>query len=562
MTADLKRHSNGLTEGPGNAPYRALLRAAGLDDDALGRPFIGVSNTWVEAMPCNAHLRELAEHVKRGIRDAGGTPLEFNSVAISDGVLSHDALGASLVSRELIADSIELAAIAYEFDGLVTIGACDKTIPGSIMGMLRVDRPGLFVYGGSMMPGVLHGREITIQDMAEAVGSFVTGAISAAELDEMERVVCPGAGTCGAMYTANTMASAVEALGLTISGATSPPAVSQRRQEIAYQSGRQAVETLRLGIRPRQMLTHASLLNAITVTAAAGGSTNAVLHLMAFATEADVSLSLDEFGTVSDKTPYLVALKPGGKFVMSDWDRVGGIPLVMKMLLDGDLLDGNTPSIDGRTLRQRLAAIDATPDGRVVHSLQQPIKSSGGFMILRGSLAPDGAVLKISGTSVGFLRGPARVFDSEKTAFEAAIRRVIQPGDVVVIRNEGPRGGPGMKETSRVTSVLVGQGLKDSVALITDGRFSGITHGVAIGHVAPEAAVGGPLALVRDGDMIRIDLAARTIDLEIADEALALRRAKWTPPAPKYTRGVFAKYAAMVDSAAVGAVCGVRAVQC
>ena len=550
-----KRFSAGLTSGVENAPYRALLRAAGLDDKALGRPFVGVANTWVEAMPCNVLLRELAEEVKRGIRDAGGTPLEFNSVAISDGVLSHNELGASLVSRELIADSVELATLAYEFDAMVAIGACDKTIPGSIMGLLRVNRPAVFLYGGSILPGRFRGADITIQDMAEAVGAYAAGKMSAGDLREMEVAVCPGAGTCGGMFTANTMATAAEALGLTIRGATSAPAVSDRRREIAYQTGRQAVETLSAGIRPREMITRASLLNAMAVVASAGGSTNAVMHLMAFAFEADVDLALDEFGTVSDITPQLVDLKPAGRFVMSDWDRVGGIPLVLKLLYDAGLLDGGCPTVDGRTLAERLHGDDLVADGTVVRTVEAPLSPTGGFVILHGTLAPDGAVLKHTGTTIPAHVGPARVFDSELAAFEAVSQRQIKAGDTVVIRNEGPRGGPGMKETSRVTSLLVGQGLKNTVGLVTDGRFSGITHGIAVGHVSPEAAVGGPLGLVQEGDYITIDIEHGVLDLDVPPEVMLQRSANWKAPAPKYVRGVFAKYAAMVGSASTGAVC-------
>ena len=550
-----KRHSAGLTAGVENAPYRALLRAAGLDDEALGRPFIGVANTWVEATPCNVLLRELAEEVKRGVRDAGGTPLEFNSVAISDGVLSHNELGASLVSRELIADSVELATLAYDFDGVVAIGACDKTIPGSIMGLLRVNRPSVFLYGGSILPGRFRGADITIQDMAEAVGAYAAGEMSAGDLREMEVSVCPGAGTCGGMFTANTMAAAAEALGLTINGATSAPAVSDRRREIAYETGRQAVETLSAGIRPRQMITHASLLNAMAVVACAGGSTNAVMHLMAFASEAEVELALDEFGAVSDATPHLVDLKPAGRFVMSDWDRVGGIPLVLKLLYEGGLIEGSCPTVDGRTLSERLEGSDLVPDGAVVRPLNAPLSATGGFVILRGSLAPDGAVLKHTGTTLTSHIGPARVFDSEQAAFDAVSHRQVVAGDTVVIRNEGPRGGPGMKETSRVTSILVGQGLKDSVGVVTDGRFSGITHGVAVGHVSPEAAVGGPLALVQEGDVITIDIEHRRLDVDVTADVMLQRRQGWKAPSPKYVRGVFAKYAAMVGSASTGAIC-------
>ena len=459
------------------------------------------------------------------------------------------------MSRELIADSVELAVLAYGFDAVVAIGGCDKTIPGSIMGLLRANRPAVFLYGGSMMPGTFRGNDITIQDIAEAVGAHAAGKMSEGDLREMERAVCPGPGTCAGMFTANTMASAVEALGLTVPGATSPPAISEHRRLVAYETGQQAVRTLSLGLRPRDLVTPASLGNAMAVVAAAGGSTNAVMHLMAFASEADVELELQTFGEVSDRTPQLVDLKPAGRFAMSDWDRVGGVPLLLGLLLDAGLVDGSARTVDGRTLGERLEGAARVADGLVVRNPAAPLRATGGFSILYGSLAPDGAVLKQTGTTLAQHRGPARVFDSELAAFEAARLLQIVAGDTVVIRYEGPRGGPGMKETSRVTSLLVGQGLKESVALVTDGRFSGITHGLAIGHVSPEAAVGGPLALVRDGDLITIDVPGRTLTLEVSPETLHERRAAWQPPAPKYRRGVFAKYAAMVGSASQGAIC-------
>jgi len=548
-----KQHSRSITDGYEQAPMRAMLHAVGLDEDDMARPLVGIANTWVEAMPCNMHLRELAEEVKRGVRDAGATPLEFNTIAISDGVLSHTLMGASLISREVIADSIELAGMAYEFDAIVAIGGCDKTNPACLMALLRLDRPSVFLYGGSIAPGNFHGKAVSIQDVAEAVGSVTTGAMSLEDLRELEHVACPGAGACGGMFTANTMASAIEALGMTALDSAAPPATSAERRLRAYESGRLAVEALSDGIRPSDVVNERSLRNAVAVAAAMGGSTNAVLHLSAFANEAGIDFELETFGQISDAVPHIVDLKPAGDYMMTDLASVGGVPLVMKLLLDADLIDGDAPTVDGRTVAERLKDI-ALPTGQhVVRAATEPFHETGGWTILRGGLAPDGAVIKATST-LGH-QGRARVFDSEFDAFEAFSGRLIKPGDTVVIRYEGPKGGPGMKETSRVTAALVGQGLKDSVALITDGRFSGITHGIAVGHVAPEAAAGGPLALVEEGDMITIDLRTRRLDIDVDEVELARRRAGWSPPPPRHVRGVFAKYASTVGSAAHGAVC-------
>ena len=550
-----KRYSAEITDGFEQAPMRAMLRAVGLDDVDLGRPVIGIANTWVEAMPCNAHLRDLAQDVKRGVRDAGGTPLEFNTVAISDAVLSHEDMGASLVSRELIADSIELATIAYGFDALVTIAGCDKTNPACVMALVRLNRPGVFLYGGSILPGEFRGAAVTIQEVAEAVGSVANGRMSLEDLHELERVACPGAGACGGMFTANTMAAAIEALGLTVPDCAAPPAVDPRRADRAYETGRLAMDVLSRGVRPRDVVTGRSLRNAIAVVAAMGGSTNAVLHLMAIACEAGLDLELEEFASISDRTPHLADLKPSGPYVMSDLDRVGGVPSVMKLLLEAGAIDGGAVTADGRTVAERVAGLTVPQGTGVLRPLDEPVHASGGWVVLRGSLAPEGAVLKATATEMRCHRGPARVFDSELAAFEAVTEARIRPGDTLVIRYEGPKGGPGMKETSRVTAALVGQGLKDSVAVVTDGRFSGITHGIAVGHVAPEAAVGGPIALVREGDVAVVDVAARRLDVEVSTGELDARRRSWKAPEPRYTRGVFARYVASVGSASRGAVC-------
>lgn len=550
------RRSAAVTAGPERAPHRAMLRAAGLTDEDLGRPLIGVANTWTEAQPCNAHLRRLAEEVKRGVRDAGGTPLEFGVVAVNDAIaMGHEGMRASLVSREVIADSIELAALAYAFDGLVCLGACDKTIPGPVMALCRLDLPGIFLYGGSILPGEFEGRRVTVQDVFEAVGAVAAGRMAPEDLHRLECAACPGPGACGGMFTANTMAAAVEALGLMLPGGASPPAVSAERLRVAYETGRLAVELVAADRRPRRILTRASFLNAVAAVAAMGGSTNAVLHLLAIAAEAGVPLGLEDFQAVSDRTPYLCDLKPSGRYVMSDLDRVGGVPAVLAALLERGLLDGTAPTLTGRTLAEHLQGAPA-PDGEVVRPADRPLQPTGGFVVLRGSLAPEGAVLKVTAAGRRFHRGPARVFNREEDAFAAVQAGRIAPGDVVVVRYEGPRGGPGMRELLAVTAALVGRGLKEEVALVTDGRFSGATHGLAVGHVAPEAAAGGTLALLRDGDVVVVDAERRRLDVELDAAELARRRAEWTPPPPRYDRGVLAKYARLVGSAAQGAVCG------
>jgi len=551
-----KLRSSVITEGTHRAPHRAMLRATGLDDEDLQRPLIGIANTWTEAQPCNYHLRELAEYVKQGVRDAGGTPLEFNAVAVNDAIgMGHEGMKASLVSRELIADSIELAAAGYAFDAIVAIGACDKTIPGSVIGLARVNVPSIFLYGGSILPGEHRGRAVTIQDVFEAVGAVARGRMDEDELRELECAACPGAGACGGMFTANTMASAVEALGLMLPGAAAAPAESEERRRIAYETGRAVMAVLDAGLTPSRILTPAAFDNAIAVAAAMGGSTNALLHLPAIAYEVGLELPLERFDEISSRVPHLADLKPSGRYVMSDLHRVGGVPVVMKLLLDAGLLDGSAVGVTGRPLAEHLEGV-RFPEGQdVVRPLDRPIHPTGGYAVLRGNLAPEGSVLKATGASRRHLRGRARVFESEEEAFAAVSEGRIEPGDVVVVRYEGPKGGPGMREMLAVTAAIVGEGLKDEVALITDGRFSGATHGLMIGHVAPEAAVGGPIALVEEGDIIEIDVDARRLHLDVPDEELQRRRAAWTPKPPRYRHGVFAKYASLVTSAATGAVC-------
>jgi dihydroxy-acid dehydratase len=532
-----------------------MLKATGLSDEDLARPLVGVANTWIEIGPCNYHLREVAAWVKEGIREAGGTPLEFNTISISDGItMGSDGMRASLVSREVIADSIELVAYANLFDGLVALVGCDKTIPGAAMALARLDLPGLVLYGGSIAPGRLGDRAVTIQDVFEAVGAYARGRIGAAELAALENVACPGPGACGGQFTANTMAMACEFLGLSPLGSASVPAVDAARPEVGREAGRRAVALVGEQLRPRRLLTRAAFENAIAAVAASGGSTNAVLHLLAIAREAGVPLALDDFDRISARVPLLADLKPGGRFVAVDLARAGGSRLLAWRLLEGGFLDGGQLTVTGRTLAAEAAAAVETPGQEVVRPLDRPLKPHGGLVVLRGSLAPDGAVLKIAGHERLRHRGPARVFDGEEAAFEAVGRGAIAAGDVVVIRHEGPRGGPGMREMLAVTAALVGAGLGDSVALVTDGRFSGATHGLMVGHVAPEAAAGGPIAVVADGDPITIDADARRLDVELPPETIAARLARWTPPPPRFASGVMAKYARLVAPASEGAV--------
>lgn len=545
--------SQALTQGEKAAGPRAMLRGVGLDDEALARPVIGIATTWSGAMPCNLDFRSLAGHVADGIRAAGGTPLEFNTVAVSDGILLRG--GASLISREVIADSIELATQAYGFDALVTIGGCDKTAPGCVMAMARLNIPSVHLYGGSSRPGRHNGKDVSIQDLAEAIGGRATGSVSAAELDGLERATCPGAGTCAGMFTANTMAAAIETLGLTVHGGSTPAATSDERDRTAFESGRLAVEVLKADRKPRDVLTIGSLRNAIAVASTLGGSTNAILHLLAIAGEAQVPLELEDFQQVSDRTPKIADLAPSGRHLMVDLHDVGGVPVVERELLEAGLLDPSPLTVDGRTVGERVTSVER-PDPatqQVLSRSDEPFSTTSGWYVLYGSLCPEGSVLKATGTSLRRHVGRARVYECEPDAYTAITENRIQAGDTIVIRNEGPVGGPGMRETARVTAALVGAGLKDSVGLLTDGRFSGLSHGLVVGHVAPEAAVGGPLAAVHDGDEIVIDLDRRTVDLSVAEDEIKRRLAEYHPPVGDPASSVFAKYAKTVTSASLGA---------
>jgi dihydroxy-acid dehydratase len=555
MSFDVRHRSRVLLDGKDRAPARSYLKAIGFGDEDLSRPIIGVANTWVETMSCNYHLRDLAVSVKDGIRAAGATPMEFNTIAISDGItMGTEGMKTSLVSREIIADSIELMGRGHMFDAMIVLVACDKTIPGGAMGLIRLDIPGLVLYGGSIAPGKFKGHDVTIQDLFEAVGANARGLMSDADLCDLENHACPGAGACGGQFTANTMALALEFLGISPMGTASPPALDRRKKEVAFNAGQTVVDQLRRGLKPRDILTRKSFENAIAGVAATGGSTNAVLHLLAIAREVGVPLSIDDFDTVSSRTPILADLKPAGRFVAADLDRAGGIQLVAKRLLQAAKLDGNQLTPTGRTLAQEAAVAVETPGQEVVHSPEKPLKATGGLVILRGNLAPEGCVVKVAGHERLHHRGPARVFDREEDAMKAVIAGGIKAGDVVVIRYEGPKGGPGMREMLGVTSALVGQGLGESVALMTDGRFSGATHGLMAGHVAPEAAHRGPIAALREGDSIVFDIPKRQLDVELADAEIRNRLAQWKAPPARYASGVFAKYAALVSSASEGAI--------
>src|SRR5271168_5056468 len=543
--------SDAIKKGISRAPARAMLKATGLTDADLARPLIAIANTWTEVTPCNFHLRKLAEHVKAGIRAAGGTPIEFDTITISDGItMGTEGMKASLISREVIADSIELFVMAHAFDAVVAICGCDKTIPGTVMALARLDIPSLSLYGGSIQAGTFEGRDVTIQDVFEAVGACASGKMTEKQLGELEDRACPGSGACGGQFTANTMATAITFMGISPMGANEVPATDPRKEKSAYDCGKLVMQLLKDDIRPGQIITRESLHNAIASVAATGGSTNAVLHLLAIASDAGVPLDLKDFDEISAKTPILADLKPGGRFTAPDMYHAGGMRLLGKHLQEAGLLhDGLTAS--GRNLFDEIREAKETPGQQVIRPLSNPIKKDGGLAILRGSLAPEGCVVKLAGHERIFHSGPARVFDSEEAAFEAVQQRKVQPGDVVVIRYEGPKGGPGMQEMLGVTGALVGQGLGESIALITDGRFSGATHGLMVGHVAPEAARGGPIALLRDGDKITLDVRARRLDV---DANLDERRAGWKPPIPRYTTGVMAKYAKLVSSASEGAI--------
>jgi dihydroxy-acid dehydratase len=549
--------TNPLTDGPHRAPARAMLKAVGFSDADLKKPLIGVANTWIEIGPCNFHLRDLAVHVKEGIRKAGGTPMEFNTVSISDGItMGTEGMRASLVSREVIADSIELVARGNGFDGLIVLVGCDKTIPAAAMALARLNIPGLVLYGGSIAPGVWHGREVTIQDVFEAVGAHGAGRMTAADLSDLEAVACPGAGACGGQFTANTMSIACEFLGIASLGSGSVPANDSDKAAVARTAGERVMSLVRSGVRPRDILTRDAFENAIAAVATTGGSTNAVLHLLAIAHEAGIELALGDFDAVSARVPLLADLKPSGRFVATDLHAAGGSPLVAQRLSEAGLLHGDAATVTGQTLSVAARGAVETRGQQVVRPVDNPIKKTGGLVVLHGSLAPEGAVVKLSGAERGQHRGPARVFDSEEAAFEAVQHQAIKPNDVVIIRYEGPSGGPGMREMLAVTAAIMGAGLGDQVALVTDGRFSGATRGLMAGHVSPEASRGGPLALVRDGDMITIDMAGRRLDLDVGDRELEERRREWRAPAPRYTTGVLAKYARLVSSASVGAVTG------
>jgi dihydroxy-acid dehydratase len=550
-----KRHSRVLTDGPERAGARAMLKGAGFTDDDLARPFVGVATTWIETMPCNLNQRALAQRVKRGIRAAGGTPLEFNTVSVSDGVsMGTEGMRASLVSREVIADSIELVARGHLFDGLVCLVGCDKTIPAAVMALCRLDLPGLVLYNGSIAPGRFRGSDVTIQDVYEAIGAYAVGALTAAELHELEDVACPGAGACGGQFTANTMATALEFLGISPGGLNGIPALHPAKDDAAEQAGELAMDLVRRDVRPSQIVTREALENAAASIAATGGSTNGVLHLLAIAHELSISFELEDFGRVAARTPVVASLKPSGRFVAGDLHQAGGVALVARELLKQELVHGEAPNVDGRTLGEIAGAVVETPGQEVVVPLESPLKPTGGLAILRGNLAPEGCVVKLAGHERTLHRGPARVFDSEEECFEAVTQRRLLTADVAVIRYEGPVGGPGMREMLQVTAAIVGEGLGDDVALVTDGRFSGATHGLMVGHVSPEAARGGPLAALRDGDVVVIDVEARELRVELSDDEIAARLRDWVAPPPRYMGGVFAKYSALVSSASEGAV--------
>jgi dihydroxy-acid dehydratase len=555
MAFDPKHNSRTITDGPTRAAARSYYYSIGFTKEDLQKPIVGIANTWIGTMPCNFTLRALAGSVAAGVRKAGGTPMEFNTIAVSDGItMGTEGMKASLVSREVIADSIELTTRAYMFDALVCLVGCDKTIPAAAMALARLNIPGIILYGGSILPGKFDGRDVTIQDVFEGVGANAAGTMSDEELDRLEHAACPGAGACGGQFTANTMALAVEFLGLAPFGSGGVPAVDPRKDEVGVRAGETVMDVLRRNVRPLDILTRATFENAIAGVAATGGSTNAVLHLLALAREANVPLTIDDFDTVSDRTPLLADLKPGGRYVAADLDRAGGSQLVAQRLVAGGFVDPTRPTPTGRTFGEEAATAVETAGQDVVLPLSAPIKKSGGLVILKGSLAPEGCVIKVAGHERLTHRGPARVYDREEDAMAAVTRREIKAGDVVVIRYEGPKGGPGMREMLGVTSAIVGEGLGESVALLTDGRFSGATRGLMAGHVAPEAFVGGPIAAVREGDMISIDIPNRRLDIEINADEMTARLRDWRAPEPRYKTGIFAKYAAQVSGAEEGAI--------
>jgi dihydroxy-acid dehydratase len=554
---DIKPHSRAVTDGLSRAAARGMLRAVGMGDEDWEKPQIGVGSSWNEITPCNLSLDRLAKASKEGVHAAGGYPLEFGTISVSDGIsMGHEGMHYSLVSREVIADSVETVFGAERLDGAILLAGCDKSEPAMLMAAARLDVAAVFLYAGSILPGRVGDREVTIIDAFEAIGACARGLITREEVDEIERAICPGEGACGGMYTANTMASAAEAMGMSLPGSAAPPAVDRRRDGFARRSGEAVVELLRRGITTRDILTKEAFENAIAVVMALGGSTNAVLHLMAIAHEAEVKLELDDFNRIGDRVPHLADVKPFGQYVMTDVDRIGGVPVVMRALLDAGLLHGDCLTVTGKTMAENLAAIaPPDPDGKIIHAMANPIHATGGLTVLRGSLAPEGAVVKSAGFDSDVFEGSARVFDGEQAAMEAVEQNTLKKNDVIIIRYEGPKGGPGMREMLAVTGAIKGAGLGKDVLLVTDGRFSGGTTGPCIGHVAPEAVDGGPIALVQDGDPIRLDMAARSLELLVDDDELARRRDAWTPPGPKHERGVLAKYAKLVGSAANGAVC-------
>ena len=555
--AALKKHSAAVSIGPDRAAARSMLRAVGLRDDDMEKPFVAVANLASDGTPCNVHLTRIAERVKDGLWAGGSVPFMFGTITISDGIsMGTEGMKASLVSREVIADSIETVCFGESMDGLIAVAACDKNMPGSLMSMARLNIPSIFVYGGAILPGNFHGKDINVQDMFEAIGAYSQGNLSHEDLIAMEKAACPGEGACSGMFTANTMSSAIEAMGMSLPGAASIPAVDRRGEGIAYTAGPALYNLLEKDLKPRDIITKESLENAIMVVLAMGGSTNAVLHLLAIANEAKVELAIDDFDRLARTTPYLTDLRPGGQFVMSDVDRAGGVQVVLNQLLDAGLLHGDCITVTGKTMAENLAGMAIQePDGKVIYPITQPRKSTGGLVILKGNLAPDGAVMKVAGTGHLSHEGPAKVFDGERDCFEAVTNGKVKKGDVVVIRYEGPQGGPGMQEMLAVTGAIMGQGdLGSNVILLTDGRFSGATHGPMIGHIAPEAAVGGPIALVQDGDIIKMNVDTRELSVQVSEKELENRRKDWIKPKPNYTTGVMAKYAKLVGSAAHGAV--------
>jgi len=549
--------SRNVVEGTARAPHRAMYKAMGLTDDDLSKPFVGVCHTGNEATPCNIHLPGLAQKAKDGVKDAGATPREFSTIAVSDGIaMGHEGMKSSLVSREVIADSIELMVRAHQYDALVGIAGCDKSLPGTMMAMARLNIPSVFVYGGTIMPGMLDGKELTVVDVYEAVGSYDAGKISLEELKNIENTACPNAGSCGGMFTANTMASISEAMGIALPGSASPPAEDDRREKIVYETGKACTQLLELNIKPRDILTFESFENAITMLNAVGGSTNGILHLLALANEVGIKLTYDDFERIRKKTPHIADMKPGGDYVMNSLDKIGGIPLIMKKLLDNNLIHGNILTVTGKTIEENIKQykISSTAEQQIVREIENPLHGVGTAVILKGTLAPEGAVIKTAGVEMTKFTGKARVFDGEESAFDSVAKGEIDEGDVLVIRYEGPKGGPGMREMLATTAAIVGQGLGKKVAMITDGRFSGGTRGFMVGHVAPEAFVGGPIALVKDGDEISINIEDNSVNLHVSEKELEQRSKKWIMPKPNYKSGALAKYALLVGSAANGAI--------